>query len=65
MYYILFHLNYYSTVRAPSPSSNISNIEQDGGVAREINNDEVLDDELRETLTERYADDFETFSYDP
>ncbi len=26
---------------------------------------EVLDDELRETLTERYADDFETFSYDP
>lgn len=26
---------------------------------------EVLDGELREALTERYADDFETFSYDP
>ena len=26
---------------------------------------EVLDDALREALTERYADDFEAFSYDP
>jgi hypothetical protein len=26
---------------------------------------EVLDDALREALTEMYADDFEAFSYDP